>query len=155
MQVTVQCCLRAPVQSQWLLPASTDACEILGGFSCALHCWVSAAPLSSCSRFLAVPLQVIQTSVKRSEPFKMGEQYIWTHEPLSCFPDSTLSVELLERLAGVTSCNTLCNTPAPLTKLSPPLVLAGLFPPSFFSLPCMRSFPVVMPVPCVIKNCSC
>lgn len=103
----------------------------------------------SCYRWYGLP-------VKLSEPLKMGGHYVWTHEPLSWFPDSTLSVEFLKRLAGVTSCNTLCNSPAALTKHSSPLALAGLFLLCFFfPLPCMRSFLAVMPVPCVIKNGLC
>lgn len=56
MQVKVLCFVN--------LTASAEAFEIPGGFpviSHNLHCWVSAAPVSSCSRFLGVLLQVVGT----------------------------------------------------------------------------------------------
>lgn len=84
--------------------------------------WVSRCPATGNMDFLWSCLN----------PFKMGEHYIWTCEPLSWFPDSALNVEFLKRLVGVTSCNTLCNKPAALTKHSSPLALAGLFPLFFF-----------------------
>lgn len=100
----------------------------------------------------SVRLQVMQTSCE-AEPFRMGEHYIWTHEPPSRFPDSTLGGEFLQTLAGVPSCNALCNKRAALTTLLP--LLFPLCSPPPILLPCMRSFPVVTPVPHVIKNCSC